>query len=126
MTNSIERVLDYGYIVAADDETGCLVTWNGSATFNFWLYQHGIKTVEGYINTNVKTIQGVDLALAEKLAKEWLANPDDLEICHPCRRPTPEDEWAHGHCFDCAGADCEECATIEPELFLTTFGKEKQ
>lgn len=109
MSHQIEDVLQYGYIVAANED-GCLVTWNGSSTFNFWVYQMGIRPIAGYINTAVKTIIGPDLAMAERIAKEWLFNPNDYEVCHPCRRPTDPDEWIHGYCVDCHDwRKCDDC-----------------
>jgi len=70
---NIQQVLNNGYIIAADEETGCLVTWNGSATFNFWIYQMGIKGIEGYINTDVQTRYGITSVWeAEEVANKWL------------------------------------------------------
>jgi len=114
MSKTIEEVLDCGYIIAAD-ENGNLITWNGSATFLFWIPLIGEKGQEGYLNTSVKTdnlfvtIHGQDLTYAEHLAKEWLANPEDWEVCHSCRRPTDPDEWdtAKRLCVDCAESDKE-------------------
>lgn len=109
MTHKIEDVLDYGYIIAAD-ENGSLVTWNGNATFNFWIYQTGIKSIEGYINTDVRTVYGIEsLNAAEKVAQDYLANPDGWEVCQPCRRPTAPDEWdtAERLCVDCVESDKE-------------------
>jgi hypothetical protein len=102
MANTIEEVLNNGYIIAAD-EYGHLVTWNGSNTFCFWIQLTGIKGLEGWINTSVKTIYGPDLAMAERIAKEWLFNPEDWEVCHTCRRPTDPDEWNTEErlCVDC-------------------------
>jgi hypothetical protein len=115
MTYTIAEIIESsGYIIAAD-ENGCLVTWNGSNTFNFWIYQSGIKGMEGYINTNVQTndllvaVHGQDLALAERIAQDWLENPEGWEVCHSCRRPTDPDEWdtAKRLCVDCAESDKE-------------------
>lgn len=107
MTHRIAQVLDYGYIIAADEELDCLVTWNGSSTFNFWIYQTGIRSIEGWINTDVKTIIGPDLTQAERIAKEWLANPNGYEVCIACRRPTDPDEWdtTERLCIDCVESD---------------------
>lgn len=109
MTHKIEDVLDYGYIIAAD-ENGCLITWNGNATFNFWVYQTGIRSIEGYINTDVRTVYGIEsLDAAEKVAQDYLANPDGYDVCGSCRRPTAPDEWdtTERLCVDCVESDKE-------------------
>jgi hypothetical protein len=75
MTN-IPHILTYGAIVAASDESGCLVNWNGSATFNFWT-----QLADGsYQNVDVMTVYGVtSLSAAEKIAEEWIADESSAE-----------------------------------------------
>jgi hypothetical protein len=96
---NLEDVLDYGYIVAADNEIDALITWNGSAIFNFW-----ISTVDGYKNTDVRTVYDVtNVNVAEKIAKAWLENPNDDPACETCKSHYPEDELTDGNCQDCVG-----------------------
>lgn len=65
---TIHEVLEYGAIVASHEESDCLITWNGSATFNWWRPAN-----EGWENIDVRTVYGVEtLLLAEKVANGWI------------------------------------------------------
>jgi hypothetical protein len=67
---NIAEVVSYGAIIWADAELGCLVTWNGSATFNFWVQQKG----NTWLNTEVMTAYDTkDLSQAGALAHAWVA-----------------------------------------------------
>ena len=104
--SKLSEMLDYGYIIAADDDLGCAITWNGSATFNFW-----VESLSGWTNTDVQTHYEITtLNQAEKIAQEWLANPNGYDVCEPCGNPTDPDEWIHGYCVDCHDwRKCDDC-----------------
>ena len=94
---NLEQVLDYGYIVAADNEIDAFITWNGHAIFNFW-----IATVDGYKNTDIKTIYDVTgVNNAEQIAKAWLENPNDDPACDSSNEIHPEDDLLNGECSNC-------------------------
>ncbi len=69
MSKTIEEVLDYGYIIAADGELDCLITWNGHLTFLFW-----IEKQAGWENTDIMTVtdKPSSIDLAQKIAADWL------------------------------------------------------
>lgn len=93
----LAEILDYGYIVAADEEVEMLVSWNGSATFNFW-----VGTLSGWQNTDCRTIYDIEtLHQAEKEAKEWLANPNSDPACAICGGFYPEEDLTAGKCDGC-------------------------
>jgi hypothetical protein len=94
---TLSGILDYGYIVAADDDLGALVTWNGSATFNFW-----VGSATDWKNTDCRTIDEIEtLAAAEKEAKGWLDNPNGDPACDGCGDLFVEDDLPNGKCQDC-------------------------
>lgn len=62
-------VLEYGAIVSANDELGALITWNGSATFNWWVDRGQI----GWANVDIKTVYEVNtLDQAISIARHWV------------------------------------------------------
>jgi hypothetical protein len=67
--SKISTMTDYGYILTADDELGCAITWNGHLTFLFW-----IEKQTGWENTDVMTLSEdpIHVSRAEKIAIEWL------------------------------------------------------
>lgn len=69
MKASMFDMLDYGAIIFADEEYGICVTWNGSATFNWWVNQFDGT----WANMDVRTVYDItSLRDAEKIAEEWL------------------------------------------------------
>ncbi len=71
MKASIFEVLERGAIVFGDEEYGIVVTWNGSATFNWWVLQ--FESVQVWAEMDVKTVYGVEtLRQAEMVAEDWL------------------------------------------------------
>lgn len=69
MKATLFDMVGYGAIIFADEEYGICVTWNGSATFNWWVNQ-----MDGtWANMDVCTRYGIEtLGDAEKVAEEWL------------------------------------------------------
>lgn len=45
-------MMEYGWILAWDSEAGCVVTWNGCSTYNFWVTGDDGVT---WKNTDVRT-----------------------------------------------------------------------
>lgn len=74
-----EVIADSGAIVKSNADWGFLITWNGSAVFNFWIPQGDL-----WLATDVATRYGFTTIFeAEKFAEEWLAEvieQDDEEI----------------------------------------------
>ncbi len=79
--SNLEPLLEYGYIVAANDDYGVAIVWNGSATFNW--YNLSLNTDDGYNNVDIMTVYGVEsVEQASRLATEWIetefsAEPDE-------------------------------------------------
>lgn len=68
MTN-LGDLMEYGVIIAANDEYGAAITWNGSATFCWWT-DGGDGTMR---NVDVMTVYDVqDLGQAIRIAQEWV------------------------------------------------------
>jgi hypothetical protein len=63
-------VLDYGHIVAFDEDRQILITYNGSATYNAWQ-----QTETGaFHNFDVRTVYVTDtFDEARKEGKEWIS-----------------------------------------------------
>ena len=51
MSNDIFQVMEYGHILASDEDVRLLVTWNGRATYNLWS-ENGLGN---YDNVDVAT-----------------------------------------------------------------------
>lgn len=76
MKASVFDMVGYGAIIFADEEYGIAVTWNGSATFNWWVLQ--FESVQVWANMDVRTVYGVEtLRQAEKVAEEWLKEVEE-------------------------------------------------
>ena len=68
---NLEDVISYGAIIWASDPWGSCVTWNGSATFNWWNFD---RLNQKWVNDDVMTHYGVkDVYEARKHAAEWAA-----------------------------------------------------
>lgn len=67
---NIHEVLEYGAIIGSHDEYDSVITWNGSATFNWFVFD---ATRHQWTNTDVRTVYEVDeLWKAERVAREWI------------------------------------------------------
>ena len=79
--NNLEALLEYGYIVAANDDYGVAIVWNGSATFNW--FNLNFSGQDGHNNVDIMTVYGVEsVEQASRLATEWIeteisAEPDE-------------------------------------------------
>lgn len=68
-------LLNYGFILAWDDDTGIAVTWNGSATYNIW-----VGDGREWDNVDVRTVNPnpdghpVNMDTAAAIANEVLTN----------------------------------------------------
>lgn len=79
--STIYEVMQYGTIIAADEDLGVIVTWNGSATLNLWA-DRGAGEWDG---TDCRTIYGLadDMPVkgrtppAVRAAEEWIAELND-------------------------------------------------
>lgn len=100
-TNILEIVENYGAIIAADDEIGCFVTWAGGNILNFWIIGDECR------NTNIRTsygdnYQALTFTEAQKLAEDWLANPNDDPACARCGNFYAPGDLTDGVCENCA------------------------
>jgi len=68
--HDIFGVLEYGSIVASDNERGWVITYNGSCTFNVWrVFASGFDNIECF------TRYEATASTARAIAAAWL---DDL------------------------------------------------
>ena len=71
---NLERLLEDGVIVAADDWLNMIVIWNGSATFNVWSHVEGdaYRNVDSFTRYNIQNV-----AMAKLSGRKYLANVYD-------------------------------------------------
>ena len=72
MLNIFEVVENNGAIIHANEELGFFITWNGSATFQWFTYADNTNAY--FKAVDVRTVYAVEtLAMAEAEAREWVA-----------------------------------------------------